>query len=236
MISTLEKHAQPRLYIYLCVPTQTAPSITKLFCQDVLLRPTSPQKSRFITQASPAHEKTCWLPCCSIKSDPTSIKHPHLLLPNSESCSKMAANTPFDEVLSEFRESLVKKQKDPDSFKDYTAQRFIADLNTMEKGQRNKKMMRGLIKIQSYIHGLEQFSEVIGIFVQAKPEILACIWASLNSLVFMISLLIIRTCLGSDPTFAPGTWFYNSDVMLQTNFYSLQCVCAIACKHIHDGF
>ncbi|KAF8241833.1 hypothetical protein K440DRAFT_608109 [Wilcoxina mikolae CBS 423.85] len=46
--------------------------------------------------------------------------------------------------------------------------------------QANNKTMRNMNKIRPYIEGLQKYTEVIGIFVQAKPDILALIWGPIK--------------------------------------------------------
>lgn len=85
-----------------------------------------------------------------------------------------AVSTAFDDALFTFKRDL------PDAEKLDFAQTTIGDVLKAAKDIQEKQSKRGLLRnlnrIRPYIDGLVQFSGVIEVFVQGKPEIMAFIW------------------------------------------------------------
>ena len=63
-----------------------------------------------------------------------------------------------------------------------------AETTKIQKQQGKTGGMRNTNKIRKYVDGLRQYSDVINVFVQAKPEILSLVWViSFN--MMMLSIL-----------------------------------------------
>lgn len=83
-------------------------------------------------------------------------------------------STPFDEALDRFRKTLSPEQAS--NFRLSTAEGVKQELLVLEKQQEQKRLLRGLRRVETYVRGMLQFSEVIGIFAQINPELLGFIW------------------------------------------------------------
>jgi hypothetical protein len=88
----------------------------------------------------------------------------------------MSASGAFYSALCSFKQKLTQNQRD--SFQHTTAEDVISELNAIQAEQEKRGSLRNLRRIEPFIQGINQFSEVLGIFVQAKPEILAFIWVN----------------------------------------------------------
>jgi 5-formaminoimidazole-4-carboxamide-1-beta-D-ribofuranosyl 5'-monophosphate synthetase len=85
----------------------------------------------------------------------------------------------FGQVLAEFERSLTPKEK---SFFVRTSIRDVhEEIEKLQKEQDTRRTLRNIRGMEPYIKGLLQFSEVIGIFVQGKPEVLAFIWVTFSA-------------------------------------------------------
>lgn len=85
-----------------------------------------------------------------------------------------AASRAFDKALSDFKDGLTEKEKKDFA---YTSIKDVyREAEAIQKEQSQRASLRNMNRIQPYINGLLQFSGVIEVFIQAKPEIMAFIW------------------------------------------------------------
>jgi hypothetical protein len=84
---------------------------------------------------------------------------------------------PFSQARSLVWEKLSDKEK-----KTFSGILTIQDVwkatTDIQAQQAKNRTLGNMNKIRPYLEGLQRYSEVIGIFVQAKPEILSFIWVS----------------------------------------------------------
>lgn len=113
-----------------------------------------------------------------------------------------AASTAFDEALFSFKQGLTDTEKL--DFAQTTIDDVLKAAKEIQDKQGKRSLLRNLNRIKPYIAGLEQFSRVIEVFVQAKPEIMAFIWV-FTELARMVVLKLILVVLGSDQIFTSGT-------------------------------
>ena len=85
---------------------------------------------------------------------------------------------PFDQALTNFKATLPAAEQQQFSIASEEAVR--RELDDLQKRQETRRTLRNLNRIEPFIKALAQLSEVIGIFVQAKPDILAFIWACVS--------------------------------------------------------
>lgn len=85
-----------------------------------------------------------------------------------------AASTAFDEALFSFKQGLTDKEKL--DFAQTTIDDVLKAAQEIQDKQGKRSLLRNLNRIKPYIAGLQQFSRIIEVFVQAKPEIMAFIW------------------------------------------------------------
>lgn len=99
------------------------------------------------------------------------------------------ASSAFADALSKFKATLKKEE-----LESFTS--VIAGASSMEDVRkaataiqeqqlRENGIMRNVRRIQPLINGLQQFSGVIEVFVQSKPEVLALLWVRL---IYLTSL------------------------------------------------
>lgn len=50
------------------------------------------------------------------------------------------------------------------------------EIKVIQENQAKRRSLRNMKKLEPYINGLKSYSEVISIFVQVKPDLLALIW------------------------------------------------------------
>lgn len=97
----------------------------------------------------------------------------------------------FSRVLSAFRSRL--SVQDRADFELTTFKDLQTAIDEIQKAQAQRRGFRNLNKIRPYLNGLQQYSRVIEVFVNAKPDIMAFIWVR-NCLydVYSLSLMILR--------------------------------------------
>lgn len=86
----------------------------------------------------------------------------------------MSITRAFDEALDRSKKDLPDKEKA--DFAVASMQDVYNEAEKIQKKQSDKRSLRNMRRIEPYLKGLAQFSAVIEVFVQAKPEIMAFIW------------------------------------------------------------
>lgn len=82
----------------------------------------------------------------------------------------------FDEALARFKKGLTPKEMA--DFAVTSIDDVHAEADRIQQEQAKRGSLRNMRRIQPYINGLSQFSKVIEVFIQAKPEIMSFIWVS----------------------------------------------------------
>lgn len=82
----------------------------------------------------------------------------------------------FEEILVSFKKRLSAEHVE--LFQLATFDDLKDAITRIQKEQAARKSLRNLNKIKPFMNGLSQYAQVIEVFVQAKPEILAFIWVS----------------------------------------------------------
>ncbi|KAK1833653.1 hypothetical protein QBC39DRAFT_432333 [Podospora conica] len=59
----------------------------------------------------------------------------------------------------------------------------------LQEDQGKRQSLRSLRRIDNFLQRLDKYSEVLGIFVQAKPDVLALIWGPIKLLIHLSSNL-----------------------------------------------
>jgi hypothetical protein len=89
----------------------------------------------------------------------------------------------FENAKQEYLASL----KDPSVFDSVSQTTSIDEVfaftTQLQLDQGKRKDLRGLRKISPYLEGLRQYANVIEVFVQVKPDILALIWGPIKLLL-----------------------------------------------------
>lgn len=80
----------------------------------------------------------------------------------------------FSRVLSAFRLRLT--QEDINDFQSTTLEDLKEEITKIQRTQAQRRGFRNLNKIRPFLNGIEQYSRVIEVFVNAKPAIMAFIW------------------------------------------------------------
>lgn len=80
----------------------------------------------------------------------------------------------FERALLSFRNKLL--HEEIQAFTGTTLEDIRKQASAIQDLQEKKGMLRNMRRIQPLINGLTQFSGVIEVFVQSKPEVLAFIW------------------------------------------------------------
>ncbi|RYP49270.1 hypothetical protein DL768_004993 [Monosporascus sp. mg162] len=106
----------------------------------------------------------------------------------------MAASTDPVQVAFDFAKSEFKdKLKDDDVYTEILKTTSIGQVydftDNLQKQQAEKGHLRHLSKIEPFLNRLGEYSKVIEIFIQAKPDILALIWGPIKLLLQWASVL-----------------------------------------------
>lgn len=80
----------------------------------------------------------------------------------------------FSGLLSAFRCRL--SQQDINNFQSTTLEDLREEITRIQKEQAQRRGFRNLNKVRPFLNGIEQYSKVIEVFVNAKPSIMAFIW------------------------------------------------------------
>lgn len=86
----------------------------------------------------------------------------------------MAGYSLFSQVLSAFKARL--SPGDIESFQFTNFDELKGAIDEIQRAQAQRRGLRNLNKIRPFLNGLEQYSKVIEVFVNAKPDIMAFIW------------------------------------------------------------
>jgi hypothetical protein len=94
------------------------------------------------------------------------------------SLRSMASSEPsnFERILAGFKKRLSSEYAE--LFQLTTFDDLKVSIKRIETDQAARKGLRNLNKIKPFLNGLRQYAEILEVFVQAKPEILAFIWVS----------------------------------------------------------
>ena len=101
------------------------------------------------------------------------ILHRYSALGQSMSMSPTLSSA-FDEALLRFKQDLPDHERR--DFAIASVEDVYDEIRKIQEWQGKQGLLRNLRRIEPYINGLTQFSKVIEVFVQAKPEIMAFIW------------------------------------------------------------
>lgn len=82
----------------------------------------------------------------------------------------------FSRVLSAFRSRL--SQQNIGDFQFTTFEDLKNVITKIQTEQAQRRSLRNLNKIRPLLNGLEQYSKVIEVFVNAKPDIMSFVWVS----------------------------------------------------------
>lgn len=85
----------------------------------------------------------------------------------------------LDDEFKSTRDDFLKSVKSTGKydFTKFTTAKDVWDAtDEIQKRQSQTKTLRGLNRIRPFLEALDQFSDTIEVFVQAKPDILALIW------------------------------------------------------------
>ena len=80
----------------------------------------------------------------------------------------------FSHVLSAFR--LRMSPQDISDFQSTTFEDLKAEITAIQRKQAQRRGFRNLNRVRPFINGIEQYSKVIEVFVNAKPDIMAFVW------------------------------------------------------------
>lgn len=80
----------------------------------------------------------------------------------------------FSQVLSAFRRRL--SAQDIHDFQSTTFEDLKEEINRIQTVQAQRRGFRNLNKVRPFVNGIEQYSKVIEVFANAKPDIMAFIW------------------------------------------------------------
>lgn len=86
----------------------------------------------------------------------------------------MADCSLFSRVLSAFKTRL--SPEDIESFQFTNFDELKAAIDEIQRAQAQRRGFRNLNKIRPFLNGLEQYSKVIEVFVNVKPDIMAFVW------------------------------------------------------------
>lgn len=86
----------------------------------------------------------------------------------------------FSSVLSAFRRRLT--PQDVNDFQSTTLEDLKEEITRIQRTQAQRRGFRNLNKIRPFLNGIEQYSKVIEVFVNAKPDIMAFIWVRMFQL------------------------------------------------------
>lgn len=88
---------------------------------------------------------------------------------------ELAGNDPgFSRVLSAFRRRL--SPQDITDFQFTTLEDLKEEITRIQEIQAQRRSIRNLNKVRPFLNGIEQYSKIIEVFVNAKPDIMAFIW------------------------------------------------------------
>lgn len=80
----------------------------------------------------------------------------------------------FSRVLSAFQRRL--SPQDFSNFQFTTLDDLKAEITNIQEIQAQRRGFRNLNRVRPFLNGIEQYSKVIEVFVNAKPDIMAFVW------------------------------------------------------------
>jgi hypothetical protein len=96
-----------------------------------------------------------------------------------DSCKREVTHPIFSSVFLSFKETFPQHYID-----EFQEIKSLGDLNhaiqAIEKQQANRRCLRNMQKVRPFLNALEQYSQVIEVFVNAKPDMLAFIWGPIK--------------------------------------------------------
>lgn len=95
----------------------------------------------------------------------------------------------FDNTIRDFRAALKNDQLYEEILKTTTIDEVYDVTDKLQEEQARKGHLRHLSKIQPYLEGLRNYTSVIEVFMQAKPDVLALIWGPIKLLLQWASTL-----------------------------------------------
>lgn len=98
-------------------------------------------------------------------------------------------NSAFSRVLSAFRTRL--SPQDIIDFRYTTFNDLKQTITDIQKDQVQRRGIRNLNKIRPFLNGLGQYAQVIEVFVNVKPDILAFVWVRTFHLITSITIDVI---------------------------------------------
>ena len=81
---------------------------------------------------------------------------------------------PFTVALERFKDNLTAPEISQFSFT--TIDDVWAEVTKIQREQGARRSLRNMARIEPFINGLKDHSDVLEVFVQAKPEFMAFIW------------------------------------------------------------
>lgn len=107
-----------------------------------------------------------------------------LRLPQSETLffsytsNCMASISMFETALATFVGSLSTAEKERFAFS--SVSEVYHEIDKIQKSQESRGSLRNLRRVQSFVDGINRYSQVIEQFVSIKPSLLAFLWVSLG--------------------------------------------------------
>lgn len=105
----------------------------------------------------------------------------------------MAAPTPnsswLDDAFKSAKDDFKRSLKNPalyDFSRISTIDDVLEEATKIEKQQAKTKTLRGLTRIRPFINGLKEYSAVVEVFVQAKPDVLSLIWVYTSLFLLLV--------------------------------------------------
>src|SRR5436190_17913803 len=96
----------------------------------------------------------------------------------------MVSVSEFEDVLAEFKKGLSADERADFEFTTITD--VYNEIARIQKLQEKRGMLRNLRRIEPFITGMVRYSQVIEVFVSAKPNILAFIWVSVIQYILSV--------------------------------------------------
>ena len=104
------------------------------------------------------------------------------------------AHDPVGAALESSRKEFYRQLKDPklktEIDKITTVDQVYEATKRLQEDQGKSKTLRSLGKIRTFLERLDEYSKVLGIFVQVKPDVLALIWGPIKLLIHLSSNLV----------------------------------------------
>jgi hypothetical protein len=95
----------------------------------------------------------------------------------------------FENTIRDFRANLKNDDLYNEILKTTTIDEVYDATDKLQEEQAKRGQLRHLSKIEPYLEGLRNYTSVIEVFMQAKPDILALIWGPIKLLLQLTSVL-----------------------------------------------